>query len=44
MSSFGLFFTEAKGKEVISDVIEYVSINSLRFMLEQAKIKTYGWN
>lgn len=44
MSSFGLFFTEAKGKEVISDVIEHVSINSLRFMLEQAKIKTYGWN
>lgn len=44
MSSFGLYLAESKGKQVISDVIEHVSINSLRFMLEQAKIKTYGWN
>lgn len=44
LTSYGAYKLEFKDKEVASDSIELVSVNSLRFMLEQAKIKTYGWD
>lgn len=44
LTSYGNYSLIKDEKEVLTDTLIFASVKSLIFMLQQAKIKTYGWN